>query len=346
LGQIRGNESKNERAVQQEYLKSVWNTETEYNENIPGIQTRVPKFGSTYAIDQIDPVVLIKQFTDGMHELIKPLEKKLGYTDGYDLKGAGYDWRYFHNDEYFKNLTTLIEDNYNTFNEKTVIVSHSMGGLMMFRFFDMKGKEWCDKYIDSWVALSTPWTGAEKLLYVIVAGYNMGFPVNKELVREICRTFESMVLLAPNEKYWTETAPLITIKSTGEKYYAKDIRDILNTIEDFSKDDRGDILLDKAWTPLLDKYSSGDTTSVPGNVDLYCGITNQKDTFLTLNFEEDDWDSDVDLDYGDGDGTVNIGSLEFCKRMTSNFSNLGKGSHTDILGMDSTLDLVKSRACK
>jgi len=91
------------------YLETVWNTTTKAMNNVPGIETIIPDFGNVYALDEIDPVGPIKYFTDGLHDLIKPLEKKLGYTDGYDMRGAAYDWRYYHNQAYFDNLTRIIE---------------------------------------------------------------------------------------------------------------------------------------------------------------------------------------------------------------------------------------------
>lgn len=107
-------------------------------------------------------------------------------TIGYDPTNsftAAYDWRlsYAHlevRDQYFTRLKTIIEMGYKISNKKTVIMSHSMGGQVLFYFFHWVasplggngGDDWVDKYIDSWINISGCMLGALKGLPAVLSG--------------------------------------------------------------------------------------------------------------------------------------------------------------------------------
>ncbi|KAA8566219.1 hypothetical protein EYC84_008819 [Monilinia fructicola] len=91
-------------------------------------------------------------------------------TIGYDPTNsftAAYDWRLSYanlevRDQYFTRLKTHIEMASKISNKKVVLVSHSMGGQVLFYFMHWVaspsggngGDDWVDKYVDSWINIS------------------------------------------------------------------------------------------------------------------------------------------------------------------------------------------------
>ena len=69
-----------------------------------------------------------------------------------------------------------------------------MGGLTTYQLLDYFGKDFCDKYIQRWVAMSTPWIGTNVMNHVMFNGFSLGYPVSKKLVKEVTRTHETVVL--------------------------------------------------------------------------------------------------------------------------------------------------------
>ncbi|KAM0322416.1 hypothetical protein ACHAQA_009483 [Verticillium albo-atrum] len=105
---------------------------------------------------------------------------------GYDPSNsftAAYDWRlaYPHlevRDQYFTRLKNFIETAYEVSGKKAVLVSHSMGGQVVFYFFhwvasDQGGRggdDWVDRYIESWINVSGCMLGAVKDLTAVLSG--------------------------------------------------------------------------------------------------------------------------------------------------------------------------------
>jgi len=55
---------------------------------------------------------------------------QMGYKEGITLFSLPFDWRRSSNDDEFSNkLKIILEDNYNLLKKKSVIISHSTGGL-------------------------------------------------------------------------------------------------------------------------------------------------------------------------------------------------------------------------
>ncbi|KAJ8063966.1 hypothetical protein OCU04_007812 [Sclerotinia nivalis] len=107
-------------------------------------------------------------------------------TIGYDPTNsytAAYDWRLSYanlevRDQYFTRLKTHIEMAKKISNKKVVLVSHSMGGQVLFYFMHWVasssggngGDDWVDKHIDSWVNISGCMLGALKGLPAVLSG--------------------------------------------------------------------------------------------------------------------------------------------------------------------------------
>jgi phospholipid:diacylglycerol acyltransferase len=107
-------------------------------------------------------------------------------TIGYDPMNsftAAYDWRLSYKnlevrDQYFTRLKMHVEITSRIQNKKVVLVSHSMGGQVMFYFFHWVasplggngGDGWVDAYIDSWINISGSMLGALKGLPAVLSG--------------------------------------------------------------------------------------------------------------------------------------------------------------------------------
>ncbi|KAG7134543.1 Phospholipid:diacylglycerol acyltransferase like protein [Verticillium longisporum] len=106
---------------------------------------------------------------------------------GYDPSNsftAAYDWRlaYPHleiRDQYFTRLKNHIETAFvASGGKKAVLVSHSMGGQVVFYFFhwvasDLGGRggdDWVDRYVESWINVSGCMLGAVKDLTAVLSG--------------------------------------------------------------------------------------------------------------------------------------------------------------------------------
>lgn len=107
-------------------------------------------------------------------------------TIGYDPTNsftAAYDWRLSYanmevRDQYFTRLKMFIETAHKISGKKAVLVSHSMGGQVLFYFFHWVaaanggngGDDWVEKFIDSWVNISGCMLGALKGLPAVLSG--------------------------------------------------------------------------------------------------------------------------------------------------------------------------------
>ncbi|KAH8917628.1 Lecithin:cholesterol acyltransferase [Atractiella rhizophila] len=98
----------------------------------------------------------------------------IGY-DYNDLYLAAYDWRlsYYNlevRDRYFSRLKSHIEFNKHILGKKTVLVSHSMGGLVVQYFmkwaeapdFGNGGPQWCEDHLSAWVNIAGTQLGVPK----------------------------------------------------------------------------------------------------------------------------------------------------------------------------------------
>ena len=329
------------------YLTPLFNTKTNQQFDPEGITITSPKFGSTYACDEIDPNFPVSLFAKVFHELIVKLEK-VGYVDGENMLGASYDWRYYrfdeysHKDNWYEKTKSLIKTAYNTYG-KVVIISHSMGGLMTYRLLHYVGSSFASTYIDSWVAMSAPFLGAVKTVAAAFPGDNLGLPIADGKIRPMARQVETVALMFPiggTAKYGKDT--IMTITSTGKKYNADNLDELVDTLDVGYFQQNYHYVLKHGMKEIYEKYN----WKVPHGVKMHCIITSGCDTISGITMKSTNYDEDPTYTYGDGDGTVNIQSLEFCQDMgAATFENLGKHDHTGILDSSVSWETVKQYIC-
>ncbi|GFX80677.1 phospholipase A2 group XV [Trichonephila clavipes] len=96
----------------------------------------------------------------------------MGYKRQVDLRGAPYDFRKAPNEmeEYYSNVTNLVEETYHKNNEtKVTLICHSMGCPVMTYFLNTHPQEWKDKFIKGLITLNGPFGGAIKAMKTIVS---------------------------------------------------------------------------------------------------------------------------------------------------------------------------------
>ncbi|XP_002283444.2 lecithin-cholesterol acyltransferase-like 1 [Vitis vinifera] len=272
--------------------------------NTPGVETRVPSFGSTRSLLYLDPH--LKRVTAYMGALVKALEH-MGYVDGKTLFGAPYDFRYGlaadgHpsrvGSKFLEDLKDLIEKASTSNGGKPVIlVSHSLGGLFVLQLLNRNPPSWRQKFIKHFVALATPWGGAVQEVHNLASGYTLGAPlVDPLLVRGQQRSSESNLWLIPSPKVFGAQPFAVTLNAT---YTANDVVQFLNDIG-FSG---GIHPYQSRIVPLLERLPA---PAVPVTCIFGSGVK----TAETLFYDESGFDKQPEIVYGDGDGTVNMVSLE------------------------------------
>ena len=147
-------------------------------------------------------------------------------TIGYDPTNAftaAYDWRLSYmnlevRDQFFTRLKSYIELGHMTSGKKVVLVSHSMGGQVLFYFFKWVehekfgggGPSWVNDHIESWINISGSMLGAAKGLPAILSGemkdtaqlnafavYGLEKFLSKEERAEIFRAMPGMSSMLP-----------------------------------------------------------------------------------------------------------------------------------------------------
>lgn len=316
--------------------------------DMTGVDVQIPKFGSTYAVDTIDPTWPICYATKAFADLIKEF-KKLGYVDGENMLGVGYDWRYFsfdtnkYKDNWFENVKNLIMKTKEKYNQKVVLISHSMGGLMIYKFLHYVGQDFVNKYIQRWVMMSAPFLGAAKTLAAAFPGDNLNLPISGSKVRKLIRTMETGAFLFPTggNSRWGDST-ILKVESTGKTYTVDDMLDLINTVDDNDFKEISTHVYTHGINELYKKYNY----KLPVSIESHCLISSGIETIQGITMKTEDYDGKFDLIYGDGDGTVPIQSLQFCSKMGVNdVKNLGKYDHTGILDDKASYDALVPYIC-
>lgn len=272
--------------------------------NAPGVDTRVPLFGSTQSLLYLDPH--LKHITEYMASLVSALEA-VGYIDGRNLFGAPYDFRYglaasghpsTVGDQYLRDLRALIESSAAANDDRPVILlAHSLGGLFALHLLDRSSISWRRQFVKHLLTLSTPWAGTVQEMLTFASGYTLDIPfVNPLIIREEQRSSESNLWLLPARRVFGEM-PLVF---TNNRSYST------NDMAAFLKDigfEEGIYPYETRIRPMVDR------TVEPEGVPVTCMVGFGVDTPEALFYGSEGFDEQPEVMYGDGDGTVNMKSL-------------------------------------
>ncbi|KAF9621139.1 hypothetical protein IFM89_016633 [Coptis chinensis] len=302
-------------------------------ENTPGVETRVPHFGSTQSLLYLNPK--LKHISAYMAPLVETLEQH-GYIDGENLFGAPYDFRYglaskghpsSVGSQFLQNLKILIEKASASNGGKPVIIlSHSLGGLFVLQLLNRNPASWRCKHVKHFIALSAPWGGTVQEMLTFASGSTLGVPlVDPLLVREEQRSSESNLWLLPSPKLFGRKRTLVIAQNAT--YSALDIPRFLC-----------DIGFAQGMQPYKTRILPLTEKLVAPEVPMTCIIGSGVKTPETLLYGSDGFDKQPEIVYGDGDGTVNLLSLLALETEWSRKSNqllkvikIPQVSHTSIL---------------
>ncbi|XP_055933165.1 phospholipase A2 group XV-like isoform X1 [Argiope bruennichi] len=290
-------------------MRLVYDNETRTTSNAPGVTIRVPGFGNTTSVDWLDPSQISPRYSLLGSYFINIIQLLVteGYRSGIDVRGAPYDFRKGPNElsEYFNSVKNLTEETYEL-NQQTKItfVCHSMGCPLMSYFFNQQSQAWKDKYVKALVSLAGAWGGAVKAMKTFAAGENLGvFVISQINVRKEQRTSPSLAYMMPSDMFWAPDEILVT---TDKKNYT--IRDFYDFFQDID--------FPVGYEMVKDTYPFAHIGLNPPGVEIHCLYgANVTNTIDRLDYRgTSHFPDNPKLITGDGDGTVNIRSLEACKR--------------------------------
>ena len=110
----------------------------------------------------------------GYRELAEKLIENYGYIPGVNLFGIPHDWRELANNKVnwlMLNKTFELSHLLNG-GKKTVVLGHSLGGIIAYDYIYNLNKETKDKYVDTLVTVGTPYLGTVTYLKQFLAGTN------------------------------------------------------------------------------------------------------------------------------------------------------------------------------
>ncbi|KAH6796145.1 hypothetical protein C2S51_037131 [Perilla frutescens var. frutescens] len=310
--------------------------------NAPGVQTRVPFFGSTEGLLYLDPY--LKKTTSYMEPLVKSLEK-IGYVNGQNLFGAPYDFRYGLAAEghpcevgskFLSDLKTLIESaSASNGGTPVILLSHSLGGLFALQLLDRAPVSW-RHIVKHLITLSAPWGGTVDEMLTFASGNTLGVPlVDPLLVREEQRSSVSNMWLLPSPAVFDPAKPLVITPNAS--YSSADIGSFLRDIG-FPEGVRP---YEARVLPLVKRLPPA-----PG-VPITCVVGTGVETAEMLVYGAGGWDERPEVAYGDGDGTVGMVSLLALQSAWGELKNqsvrvveIGGVSHTSVLSDGAALDAI------
>merc|ERR1740137_65413 len=325
--------------------KLSYNSTTRTTSNAEGVETRIPGFGNTTtSVEYIDKSM--RGFSTYFSLIVSKIIP-FGYIRGENLHGAPYDFRKAANEhtDYFVRVKTLIETTFvKNNNTQVLLVSHSMGSIMMSYFLNHQTQAWKDKYIRSLVSIAGVWGGTARAVKVFAVGDNLDswFLNEKNLLWE--RTNPSLAWLMPAEGFWTADEVLVqtveknfTRTNLGEYFTALGEPNMASMVEDT------EVLLTGFPPPNIEVFCSHGS-----KIDTTERVVYPKGSFPKLKKEivVDDNVSNLriwpfpkspSLIKGDGDGTVNTRSLEGCLKWRNKQSQpvhhqvFEKVNHLDML---------------
>ncbi|XP_058814274.1 phospholipase A2 group XV-like isoform X2 [Topomyia yanbarensis] len=282
-------------------MRLYYNSTTRKTQNSPGVEIRIPGFGSSESVEWIDPshATVGAYFVNIGNALVQN-----GYKRDVSIRGAPYDFRKAPNEnqDWFIKLKHLVEETY-TLNKNMSItfIVHSMGAPMTLLFLQMQTQEWKDQYIRRVISLAGAWGGSVKTIKCFAVGDDLGaFALSGKVLREEQITSPSLAWLLPSPLIWKPNE--VMVRSLSRNY-------TMDQLEDFFKD----IDYPDGWEMRKDTLSYVLNFTAPG-VELHCLYGTGTNTVESLNYEKSfDLNGKPTLLYGDGDGTVNRRSLEACQ---------------------------------
>ncbi|KAL1124391.1 hypothetical protein AAG570_001020, partial [Ranatra chinensis] len=314
-------------------IKLNYDNVTRTTSNRPGVDIRVPGFGTPTVVEWLDPI----KFSVGSYfSYIADALTTIGYERGVNIRGAPFDFRKAPNElsDYFKNLQLLIEETYVlNGNTSVILIAHSMGGPLSMYFLQQMSQSWKDKYIHSLITLSAAWAGSVKSVKVFLMGDDLGvFLLQENILKQMQVTMPSVAWLMPSPYFWKPDE--VFVQTEKKNYSLSNIKDLFMDID-----------YPVGWEMYKDQMVYRDF-SAPGVV-VHCLHGYAVDTVERIVYGPGQFpDGKSTFVVGDGDGTVNRRSLEACRIWNDHqkqkiyYENFVNMDHMDILKDDRSISYI------
>jgi hypothetical protein len=306
-------------------------------------------FGGTKGVKDIIPEFLLfpkayRQWFDDLfhhryyHGMSEALHRH-GYRDHFSLVGAPYDFRFILDpvirDQYFNALRAAIEGSCRASGEKAVIVTHSLGGVLLKWFFSAcVSQEWIDRHVEQWVCVSAPFGGSHNALYAATSGMHYIPSMRSEVQSELQRHL-GIIACFPNSLAYHPDEPLIVCKDGAV------------TVDEYASLAAGGCVPFLLWRDLFQPALEAHIAA-PVRVRTHMICANTVNSTQSRGVA-DAWDAIPSrLEYVSGDGVVPLKSMLAIERVVDRryltetiFPN---SDHTSLLSDETVIKIVQRYA--
>ncbi|VAH13973.1 unnamed protein product [Triticum turgidum subsp. durum] len=322
-------------------MSTAYDAASDDYHNVPGVETRVPFFGSTRGFRHPDPD---RRNFSYMDKLLERLEAA-GYRDGETMFGAPYDFRYAvapaghpsrTGTAFFTSLNSLVERASQLNGDRpAIIVTHSYGGTLAHQFLIRQPLAWRRRFVRHFIPVAAPWGRLVLGMQALISGNNLALPfVDPGALRKEYRSLQSSLWPLPSAKVFGAGQQLVSTRRRN--YSASDVVDLLVDIG-FGE---GVEPYESRVLPLFKELPDG--PRVPVTCIVGVGVATPE----RMVYPGDDFEATPDVVVGDGDGLVNLASLvavepEWRRRGPYfRMVKVANVNHTDILVNDRALGIV------
>lgn len=300
---------------------------------IDGIANIVPEFDLLAGYYQD---ILHRHFQFRYFGTLCDYMKGHGYVSKENLFGLPYDPRLIldvkYRDEYFQTMKDTIEESIakNKHRKKPVIVSHSLGGVLLKWFLtEYVTEEWINAHIKKIYILNSPFGGTSMALRVILSG-EYYVPMFHQEFKEPLQKMSGVIMCLPNEYAYNLNEPLVKIDETEQVLKVKDLQQSKNIAFEIWRD---------LYKPHLDKIMK------PLNLNIPCDILigSDKETIQKFKIRKEG-ELPYYSKYEFGDGQVPKRSLEIAKQLFIGnrvvYKEIIDSNHIDIISHPILIDKI------
>ncbi|KAI1698941.1 lecithin:cholesterol acyltransferase domain-containing protein [Ditylenchus destructor] len=165
---------------------------------------------------------------------VKSVKKMFNFTEGEDLIGAAYDWRYppEMQKEYFDNLKQEIEKAVERTGLRAFLLAHSMGNKVLnFLLTRETTADWRERYLNRTIHAAPAFGGSVATMKELATGHGMdwhGVGVVQETVRDFARSLPSMASLLPSPSLFNSSRILVSVGN--KSFTSADMEEFLSLI--------------------------------------------------------------------------------------------------------------------
>lgn len=182
------------------YLRMEFNNQSKQWQSPTGLHVETVDFGSPNSTISGIP------FAEGVTSKLFRFLQTLGYQFAKDLFVVPYDWRrapetLILETEFPKRLANLVEEAVRRTGRKAIILSHSNGGPLVYRFLQHVSREWKDQFVAASVFVSANWVGQFNTFRDVTFSSGWDLPLilySRELNGRLIRSLEVAASCMPN----------------------------------------------------------------------------------------------------------------------------------------------------